>query len=177
MALKKNGFSSMTELAKNLGIHRNTISYYLGEQSVIPEKLELILNRLNLNLNDVVIKVKTESKNNLEIMAPLIDALLNKHPECCLVLFGSRTTKSFGNYSDWDIGIFSKKKFPHAQYRTLLKLKSEFTESLPYFVDLVNLNNADPPFLENIKDNMVFLAGKFSDWLSLKEKCHEQKIN
>lgn len=169
-ALKKKGYRSYGELAKELGIHRNTIYHYLSGQEVLPEKFEQIISALDIPIEKALIKVSTEQNDQLQNMAPIVDELLLQQPNSCFVLFGSRARKTHHKYSDWDIGVYSKDKLTHVQYRELLKKKSELIECFPYFMDLVNLNQADQEFLSQISRDWKFLAGRSQDWLDLQKK-------
>jgi len=48
---------------------------------------------------------------------------------------------------------------------------AEASERLPTFVDLVNLNRAEPEFLRSISREWQFLAGRHSAWLALRERA------
>ena len=53
----------------------------------------------------------------------------------------------------------------------LRRKKDDLEEDLPFFVDLVNLNNADVSFLGRIRNDWVFLGGKHRDWAELQRKA------
>ena len=42
--------------------------------------------------------------------------------------------------------------------------------SPPIFVELINLNRADPPFLKKISKDWLFLTGCQQDWIELQRK-------
>jgi len=60
-ALAEKGYKSLDSLAKSLGMHRNTIQYYLSGQPVISKKLTVVLEELELSPSEVIIK-KGESQ-------------------------------------------------------------------------------------------------------------------
>lgn len=165
--LKEKGYRSYGELAQKLNLHRNTIQYYLSGHGVLPEKLEQILDALNIPIEKAFVKFPEKKEMPFEKIAPLIDDLLSAYPNCCFVLFGSRARNKHGKYADWDVGIYSKNGLPHAVYRDLIKKKNELMDRLPYLMDLVNLNQADSDFLKELSKDWIFLAGRAQDWLDL----------
>jgi len=174
--LKSQGFASIEELSKTLGIHRNTIQYYLAEHPIIADRLEKILNALKLSPAEAIIKRQTETSFTIEPIAPLIDALHQKFPEVTLVLFGSRAQGKAKKYSDWDIGVYGQKNFDRDLFRKIKIYKSKLEEKTPYMINLTHLNDADAPFLKNISRDWIFLAGKQEDWIQLNKKAlYEQK--
>ncbi|MFH1874940.1 MAG: nucleotidyltransferase domain-containing protein [Pseudomonadota bacterium] len=167
--MKKKGYSSISELAKALGLHRNTIHYYLSGNGVFPDCLDKILAELDLNPAEVLIQ-KQFKKVDLEEIAPVIDQLAEEFPEITFILFGSRAKTNAAKYSDWDIGVFSKQGLDHELYRRMIRRKDELVENLPFFVDLVNFNRADDDFLLEVSKNWKFLVGKIGDWIFLQKK-------
>lgn len=71
-------------------------------------------------------------------------------------IFGSRAKGDFREYSDVDIAVdLNGKKMPVS---VLGKILSEFEDStLPYEVDVVDLNSIDDNFKSLIKDSLVKL--------------------
>lgn len=68
-------------------------------------------------------------------------------------IFGSRVNKTGRKYRDIDIGLNSSVKIP---YQLTLKLYDKFDESsLPYIVDIVDLDSASPGFKEEALLNAV----------------------
>lgn len=170
-AIKTSGFGSVTELAKHLGVHRNTLQNYFSGQSLLPKHFTEMLQVLHLSIDQALVQVTEEEPNDQFKIAPLVDQLLSLYPNACFVLFGSRAKQiACAKYSDFDVGIYSHNKLAHADYRQLIKAKNEWEENSPYFVDLVNLHQAPDDFLTNISKNWIFLAGRSQDWLALNAK-------
>jgi predicted nucleotidyltransferase len=106
----------------------------------------------------------------LEPIAPLIDMLSSEFRDATFILFGSRAKGSAQKYSDWDVGVFSKKGISHEMYRKIVNRKEELVEDCPFFVDVVNLNQADKYFLRESAKYWMFLSGKLSDWVELQKR-------
>jgi predicted nucleotidyltransferase len=123
------------------------------------EAIKRVDNGGNDAANDAVIKI--------------VDRLVELHPTAAYVLLGSRARHSARKYSDIDIGVYSKDKLSTDQYLALLDIKEGVEDEIPWFVDLVNLNNADSDFLNNIAPDLRFLGGRQGDWKVLQERCHE----
>jgi len=169
-AVKNKGFKSIEALAKKLKIHRNTINYYLKGNGVVPNSLGKLLEALDLTPANAFIRKRSEIMIPQEPIANLIDQLHKKFHELSFVLFGSHTKGVTHKYSDFDIGVFKEGGLHHELFSDLLLAKNELEEDLPFFVDLVNLNNADPYFLRNISTSWMFLTGKQKDWINLKRR-------
>jgi predicted nucleotidyltransferase len=59
-------------------------------------------------------------------------------------VFGSRARGDYKKYSDLDLAILSKEPI---QSETLLQIQEHFSESsIPFKIDLVDLNKIDPDF-------------------------------
>lgn len=72
--------------------------------------------------------------------------------ECKIYLFGSRAKGKARKYSDIDIALNSK----YLDEIILLKIKNEFENStLPYEVDVLDLNNISESFKKHIIDNLT----------------------
>lgn len=166
-AVKERGYRSLGELARSLGMHRNTIHFYLSGHRVLPAQFEKMIQSVGLTPTDILVE-KGEKFSSLQEIAPVVDQLHREFPEVTFVLFGSRARGRSHRYSDWDIGLFSRTGLPHPLYRKLLRRRDELVESLPLMVDLVNLNRADVSFLKNISKNWVFLTGRQQDWVELQ---------
>ena len=71
-------------------------------------------------------------------------------------IFGSRTKGTYKEYSDIDIAIeLADRKLP---VDILGKILLEFSDStLPYEVDVVDLNSIDKDFKDMIQDSLVLL--------------------
>lgn len=175
-AMRRQGFTSIGALAKALGIHRNTIHYYLSGHGVFPDKLEKLLSRLSLNPADVVVQKKTQETNPLSPIASLVDRLQCRFPEVAFVLFGSRARNTARPYSDWDIGVYGREDISHEQYRVMRREKEDWEEESPYMVDVTNLNRADEDFLKSASRGWIFLGGNLGSWLALNQMVIHEKI-
>ncbi|MBL7661305.1 nucleotidyltransferase domain-containing protein [bacterium] len=171
-ALERAGYDSLSELASRIGVHRNTLHHYLSGTSVFPDSLNKLFFALAVEPEDIIAKPKKQY--TLELVVPIVDAILKKYPECCLVLFGSRARGGAKQFSDFDLGVYCEKGLAHADYRCLVEIKEKLSEDLPIFIDLVNLNKADDNFLKSIGPGMKFLGGRLSDWLKLQRKCRSK---
>lgn len=164
----------MGALARALGIHRNTIHYYLSGHGVFPEKLEKILDQLSLHPAEILIRKKS-TDNPLVSIAPLVDRLQQKFSDAAFVLFGSRARKAARQYSDWDVGVYCQQGLTHERYRQMLREKEEWEERASYLIDVVNLNRADRDFLQSICEGWTFLGGNLGSWLELQKRVgHEE---
>ncbi|MBI2068238.1 MAG: nucleotidyltransferase domain-containing protein [Deltaproteobacteria bacterium] len=166
-------YRSIEKLARSLGIHRNTIHYYLSGHPVLPPALEKMLESLGLKPSEILIERKKDDTESFKKVAAVVDQLHQEFPNITFVLFGSRTQKRAHRYSDWDIGAFSKNGLPHPIYRKLLRRKDELVESLPVMIDLISLNRAPPTFLQEISKNWLFLSGNQLDWLELQRSSSQ----
>lgn len=172
-SIKKQGYGSLGDFAKAIGIHRNTLHYYLTEKPLIPDKLELILKTLNLPLNDVVLRKKDEDP--AAKIAPLIDQMSAVFPGYTWALFGSRASGKNKKYSDWDMGVFFKDLIPVADFRKMLLMKDDLQEDFAYFVDLTDLSRAESWFLKSIADQLCFLTGSREGWSQLLRRIESAK--
>lgn len=169
--LKKKGYRSISQFAKDLRIHRNTIHHYLSGVSVFPEKLDEIFSTLGLDFKDAIVKKQTLIEDVVAPIAQIIDALHARFPDVTFVLFGSRIQGTARKYSDWDLGVFYRGGISCEQHMKMRILKSDFEEESPYFIDLVNLNEASQEFLQNIARHWIFLTGYRQDWIELNRRA------
>lgn len=170
-ALKESGFRSIGELAKSLGMHRNTIHYYLSGRGVFSEKLDKIIHSLNLKPYDVLIDEEDKARLPFEKIAPMIDELQKEFSDVAFILFGSRSRRSAHKYSDWDIGVYRKGGLSHKDYRRVVKRAGDLSEDLPFFVEIINFNKASGLFLREASKGWTFLAGRLKDWLDIQRKA------
>ena len=69
-----------------------------------------------------------------------------------IYLFGSRTKGTSRKYSDIDIAL----DCPNLNENILLKIKNDFENStLPYEVDVLDLNNISETFKQHIKQDLT----------------------
>lgn len=167
-ALKENGYGSVGELAEHLGVHRNTIQYFLAGRRVLPESLEKAFHALHLDVQDVIQETQERKPLLDERVAALVDDLSHAFPDMTFVLFGSRGEGRAHKYSDWDIGVFREVGLSHDDYMKVVRIVSDAAENFPYFVQITNLNIADRPFLKRIARGWHLLAGSQKDWLTLQ---------
>ena len=70
-----------------------------------------------------------------------------------LFLFGSQATQQADRTSDIDVGILPMVSLPRG---LLSEIREELEESnIPYPVDLVDLSNTDPEFLQHVREKGV----------------------
>jgi len=169
-ALRENGYTSIGDLAKDLGVHRNTLHHYLSGQGVFPSSLEKMFQQLRLKPEEILIQSGESHSTEIETIAPLVDKLQREFPEAAFVLFGSRTRETSKKYSDWDIGVFCEEGLDHDRYRKMRRIKEEIEDSLPYIIDLVNFNQADDDFMEKARKGWLFLGGSLKSWMALNRK-------
>lgn len=175
-AMWRQGFASIGALARELGIHRNTIHHYLSGHGVFPEKLEKLFACLSLQPTDVLIQKTERNENPLSPIAPLVDRLQHQFPDAAFVLFGSRARNTARPYSDWDIGVYNQKDISHDDYRKMYREKDDWEDDSPYKVDVTNLNRADGEFLKSASRGWIFLGGNLGSWLALNQKVTHEKI-
>lgn len=168
-ALAKEGYRSGKELAERLKIHRNTVGAYLQGKGVLPEAFEQIIRALKLHPAEALIDIAEDADvDTISRIMPLVAALAQRLKDCSVFLFGSRAKRSAAKYSDFDLGIYSSRSLSHKEFRELVKVKDDYEEQLPYFVDLINLNSANSQFLAGIIDDLILLSGNYSDLIKLK---------
>lgn len=174
-AMRQQGFASIGALAKDLGIHRNTIHHYLSGHGVFPAMLEKLFSRLSLHPADVLIQKKQQVGNPLSPIASLVDRLQCRFPEVAFVLFGSRARNTARPYSDWDLGVYCRDGISHEHYRAMRSEKEDWEEQSPYMIDVTNLNLADEDFLRSASRGWIFLGGNLGSWLALNQKVAYEK--
>lgn len=168
--LKKKGYRSISQFAKELGVHRNTIHHYLSGHSVFPEKLDAIFSVLDLDFKEVIVEKQKFAEDVTAPIARMVDELHARFPDVTFVLFGSRAQGTARKYSDWDLGVFCQEGISGDEYLKMRILKSDLEEESPYFIDLVNLNETSQKFLQNIFSYWIFLTGRRQDWIELNKK-------
>jgi len=170
-AIQKSGFDSVDSFARMLGLHRNTVNYYLSGSGVFPKAVEKMLVALKKEPQELLVNKSTfRGVDHEALVAGLVDELRRKSADVTFVLFGSRARGTHKNYSDIDIGCFKQSNMEHSEFRKMLVLAKELAEPLPVAVDLVNLNAAGPGFLKNAAKDWKFLTGSMQGWLALKER-------
>jgi predicted nucleotidyltransferase/DNA-binding Xre family transcriptional regulator len=169
-ALLEAGYRSISDLARSLKIHRNTIHHYLSGGSVFPENLEKILVALNCRPEELITKTSDPWLDQMGKMAPIIDQLHSQFPDVTFILFGSRAKKRAHSYSDWDIGVYRKEGLSHSDYIKIYNVAEDLAEPTPYIIEVINFNKADWSFLKSASKKWVFLSGNLVDWIHLQKK-------
>jgi predicted nucleotidyltransferase len=165
-AMEQRGFSSIEQLSRFVGVHRNTIHYYLSAVRVIPDGLERLLDALSLSAAEAIFReLPKTSDEPLETIAPLVDLLAQAESRCCYVLFGSQAKGTGRKYSDFDIGVYAETGIDHDCFIRLMGINEDWEEQSPVLVDLVNLRKDEEEFLMNIAKDAVFLGGSFVQWM------------
>ncbi|MBL6990998.1 MAG: helix-turn-helix domain-containing protein [Bacteriovoracaceae bacterium] len=170
-AMQKQGVSSIIELSKSLGIHRNTIHQYLAGKGVFTKNFEKLINKLRLTPKDLINKtLKVQNEMFQKDIATFVDKMGERFPSVTYILFGSRAKLNSSKYSDWDIGVYKTSGIAHVDYLKMRIYARDLEEQLPSTIDLVNLNSADNLFLKNISKDWLFLTGRLSDWVALQQE-------
>lgn len=165
------GYPSFVALTEKLGIHRNTLNYYLGAKPIFPEAISKVLAILEVEPQEVISNTVLKQPEFPELV-DLVDQLLEKYPPICVTLFGSRAIKQNRTYSDYDIGLYAARGIPTDKYLNLKSLVSDFEEHNAQRIDLLNLELADHEFLSNIAPQLKFLGGRYKDWLALMNRIY-----
>ena len=170
-AMRRKGITSVEELSKKLNVHRNTILPYLGGQRALPDCLDRLLKFLDLSPGEAIVKnVKSQKQYGLEI-APLVSRLIKQAPDNTYVLFGSRAKNTYKKYSDYDLGVYNTENLTLRELSKLIDYAKEWELDKPYDVNLTNLTLADTNFLEEIRNDWVFLGGNLESWIELQKKA------
>ena len=171
-ALAQKGYRSIRQLAKAVGIHRNTVGdYYSGASRVIPEALEKILQALDLKIGDALTRSVPMRQVPACSIAELIGSLQRVAPDCAFALFGSRARERAKKFSDYDVGVFATAPLEFARFSSMLDLVAAWNEEHDCEVQLVNLCLADKDFLSEISDDLRFLGGNLEAWTALLRQC------
>ena len=165
--IKEKGYLSLEALARQVGVHRNTLHYYLAGHRLFPKNFEKIVDLLGVHPAELL--TRTDQPIPALAIVPVIDSL-QKEFAVSFVLFGSRARGTARPYADWDIGVTSDRGIPHPLFLKMMRRKDALVEDLPFFVDLVNLTRADAAFLGEISKNWIFLGGRLKDWVAINKK-------
>ncbi len=169
--LKGKGYRSAQQLARRLGVHRNTLTYYLSGAAVLPRPVEDLLALLELPLNEALVEVgERDELSGADAVLRIVDQLHGRFPSVSWVLFGSRARGTHARYADLDLGVYAKAGLAHDDYRRMRIAASELAEELPVTIDLVNLNRADRAFLARVVREGRLVAGRLNDWLDLTRR-------
>ena len=168
-ALNSAGYRSISELARKLGLHRNTITAYLRGAPALPQALSRILSELKLSPSDAILETRPHRDAPERPIATVIDDLAAQCPDAAYVLFGSRARGTSKKYSDYDLGVFRKQSLPLTLYSSLLNKIAEWNSTTMTEVQLTDLSRAPESFLESIRSDMCFMSGSRREWLNLLE--------
>lgn len=166
------GFRSLSAVAQKIGLHRNTFRNFSDQQSILPQSLTKLFDYLKVDGRNFI--RASRSEDPVGAISKYVDALLDMHKDCCIVLFGSRARNRSKKFSDFDLGVYSEKLLSHAQYRALVEHLETVSEDFPYQIQLVNLSKADKDFLTKISPDLQLLGGKMTEWISLKKRAYER---
>ena len=169
---KIQGYKNLKSLIEKTGLHRNVLNRYIAGAPVLPDSVTKIIRTLGLNIEKAIIwQELTDSK--LDIILPLANQIHFSYPNVSVFLFGSRSRGKARKYSDFDICVFSKNHISLDEYLKILSIKEDFEDQSSFFVDCVNLHNADKSFLKNIFPDLRLLAGYQTDLNTIKELTYE----
>lgn len=171
-AMNRKGIRSFSELARRTGVHRNTLGRFISSgEPVLPDSLTRVFAELELEPSSAITKAEKEGDplTSPEFVS-FLDQLVVFHPRAAYALFGSRARNEAKRYSDLDLGVFSREGITLDKHLELIDIKERFEDESPWLVDLINLNTADQEFIEKVSADLKFLAGRYGDWLALKEQ-------
>ncbi len=170
-AMADRGYSSITQLAASLGLHRNTVGSYFAEERALPEALEKIILALDLSPGEALRRVPDKRSIPGLTISCLVDEILQIKPTCALVLFGSRARGTHKPLSDYDLGVFCNSGLRFREYSTMLSKVDRWNQTKMTTVQLANLSEADDDFLVSIREDLLFLGGSMSQWRNLLTKA------
>lgn len=107
----------------------------------------------------------------------LVSELNAKFPNITWILFGSHAKGTAKLGSDWDLGILVRQPMSYAEFRKIKMHCDELCETLPIFVDVVNLMAADADFKANVVAHSQLISGDdklFQSWKQNTQKSYEQ---
>lgn len=167
LAMRRKGFRSVEHLAQVLGLHRNTIGNYLQGSSAIPKALGKILDVLEVGPKDIFEERIVRRKVPGLKIEPLIETLLQRASHGAFVLFGSRARGTAKQFSDYDLGVYTREEIGFSDFSKLLTAVDEFNSKALVTAQLTNLSRADSDFLRAIGGDLFFLGGSFKNWIEL----------
>ena len=170
--MQRYGFNSLGELAQHIGVHRNTLGHFLSGRNVVPNSICKLFEILDLDPSEVFIKGESakDSQPSWLQISEVIDAIYSDSPRCNFIMFGSRIRGDSRAYSDFDLGVFSETPLSTKDYLELVEKVEVLSEDLPFRIELVNLNNAEPQFIRTILPHHLFIAGNRSVWEKFIER-------
>lgn len=174
VALRAKGYRSFNELARTLGLHRNTLNNYLTGAAPFPAALERILAALELTPQQAFRDARPQRKITALAIAPLVGRLCAARPDSALVLFGSRARGRGKRYSDYDLGIYREPEIEFGELSRLLDQVDEWNAAELTTAQLTNLSAGGEDFLRGVREDVQFLGGNFLQWLALLRKAGVQ---
>ena len=172
--MKRYGIRSLGALADLVGVHRNTIQHFMGGQPVFPESIARMIALLELTPAQALILKEDHNDPVWKRISGVVSTLYETFPGVTFVLFGSRAKGEARRYSDFDLGLFSKKGISTKDYLKIVERVEELGEDLPFRIDLVNLTVAEDSFIRSISPAAVFLAGNRLAWESFRTELNEK---
>lgn len=161
--LNNTSYSSISALAKDLGIHRNTLYLYLsGKQGPFTSVVEEIAAKLRIDPLEIISSTQVNPNQQLtqSDLVQLISKNFADKNDWAFILIGSRAKGTARKYSDWDIGISAgQTKIDSLDYLRAKEKIEQITEDLAVEFDLINLDEAPSWFLSKIDYAPVFLWG------------------
>lgn len=160
-ALLSNRGMTLSQLARDCGVSRQSIYDMFGKKSVFNSSFVKILDHLGVGHEQLT---ETQDSALLRTMPMRIQKAVMRLITFCeshqagLILFGSRARGKGGVGPDWDFGVYSFKSFDPRAF-SVLKQKL-MDEVFPNRIDIVNLNVAPSWFLESIVGDYIQVHGK-----------------
>jgi predicted nucleotidyltransferase len=169
-ALSNRGYTSVTELAGALGVHRNSLSNYINGGQIFPEVLEKAMVALHIDPASIIKRTATTDEEPTRIVGELSDKISRKDPACCVVLFGSRARGRHKPHSDYDLGVYTPTGIPFSEFSDMLSCVDDFNDATMTTAQLTNISDADDAFLTEIGPDLQFLAGSRVAWTTLRDR-------
>lgn len=164
-ALQRQGYKRLSHFAQDQKVNRMTLHHYLKGRGPLPENYYHICDSLGVDPLAFLTPQLESVVAEQEKIQPIIQALLRQQPDLAVGLIGSRARGRAKKYSDWDLGVTRGAKALTPQEGLRLKtLVEDAAENLPWFVDVVNLDQAPLWFLQKIDYQPVYLGGNRAPW-------------
>lgn len=171
--LKAKGFSSVSALASQKAIHRNTLKAYIaGEKSPIAAAITRLAEALGVEPLELIATDSRQARLLLAIEQAARVFLLAS-PSRALLMFGSRARGSAREFSDLDLGVTGgAEPISTSEFLQLKRNLDEVIEEAPLCVDVLNLDLAPEDFLLKISQDLRFVAGDEHKFHFLKGVIH-----
>lgn len=164
--LRKLGFSTISQFAKEYAINRATLNNYLNGRGPFPEAFYAIADALKTDPLQLLTPIPSEGGiPKLEEIAAIVTACGKVSPNIAVVLLGSRAAGNAKQYSDWDLGVTGgAQQLTTKEFLGIKQIVDDLREDLPRDVDVMNLDAAPQWFLKGIDYTPRFLSGSESSW-------------